>query len=525
MAESGASPLLRAVVALATEDDPRDTLRRIAEAACTLTGARGGAVAVYETGDVITAGSAELLPAATVLRPLADVPDEVVVPARSAVAAPIRVGDDVHGVLYLAEKATGEFGADDREIAATLAAAAGMAVENVGKYRRTHARDRWLTAAHEVTRALLTGADLDTTLYLIAERARTVAAASVGAVVRPSIADPDTLVFEVVASPIAEHRALAGVTVPVEGTASGLAFATRETVAVRRYGDHVVSQQSGSAVTMPATIKDLDSAVAVPLTVGPDTLGVLMVAKFGDLTPFAEDEIAEVREFAVHAALTLEFTRAEADRQKLAVFRDRDRIARDLHDLVIQRLFAVALGLEGLKRAADRPELADGISGFVRDLDRTIREIRNSIFSLQEPAEAHGGLRSELLGLAHDSAAVLGFEPRVAFDGPVDTAVTGPIRADLLAVVREALSNVARHAAASSASVEIVVDRDGQRLDLRVTDDGAGPGDEPGKHSGLANLSHRAARWGGSSSLRHTDEGGTTLTWSVELANPSQGAS
>jgi signal transduction histidine kinase len=137
------------------------------------------------------------------------------------------------------------------------------------------------------------------------------------------------------------------------------------------------------------------------------------------------------------------FDQAEEDRRRLTVFEDRDRIARDLHDLVIQRPFSTGLGLEGLSRLIQQPEVAERVTGFVHDLDLTIRDVCNSIFSLQEPAEIQGSLRSELLRLAHESAEALGFEPRIGFQGPLDTLVPDGVRGELIATLREALSNAA----------------------------------------------------------------------------------
>ena len=365
-------------------------------------------------------------------------------------------------------------------------------------------RERWLKACHQVTAALLSGEDFAGTLHLVAEQARAVSGASVGAVARPAPDDESTLVFDVIASPDPEHKRLAMLTVPTEGTAAGQAFTSGEPVVVRQYGVYVAAQQGGA---VPANVKDLDSAVAVPLVVGSETLGVLLVAKFGDKVPFTDIDVELVRDFAAHAAVTVQFARAEDDRRRLAVLEDRDRIGRDLHDLVIQRLFAIGLGL----RELNRPELGR----FVQDIDETIRELRNSIFSLQEPAE--GGIRSLLLELARESAAALGFEPRVGFDGPLEAAVTGPLRIDVLAAARESLANVARHAAATSVTVEATVDRDGRRFSLTVLDDGIGLPRDPARRSGLANLTSRAARWGGTCSVDPVPGGGTRLTWTAGL--------
>ncbi|MFD2417159.1 GAF domain-containing sensor histidine kinase [Amycolatopsis pigmentata] len=369
---------------------------------------------------------------------------------------------------------------------------------------RSSQRERWLTASRQVTAALLSGGDFAGTLQMIAEQARSVSRSSVGAIARPAEHDPETLVFEVIASPDPEHTQLINVTVPVENTATGLAFASSEPVVVRQYGAHVVEQQGGA---VPDTVKDLDSAVAVPLTVGSETLGVVLMARFEDLPPFTDDEIELVRDFAVHAALTMEFARAQDDRHRVAVLEDRNRIGRDLHDLVVQRLYAIGLGLSAL----GRPELTP----FVRDVDETIREIRTTILSLQEPAGPNA-LRSELLRLARDSARSLGFQPRVGFDGPLEAAITGPLRMDVIAALRESLANVVRHAGATSVSVEAKVDRAGRRFTLIVTDNGIGPPDELPHYSGLANLTGRAARWNGTCSLEDAPVRGARLTWTAE---------
>jgi signal transduction histidine kinase len=438
---------------------------------------------------------------------------------RSFLGVPIRVRETVFGNLYLAEKRGGrEFTQQDEALVVALAAAAGVAIENATLFEQMRRRERWLEASHQVTSALLTGKEPNDTFRLIAGLARVIAGASVGAIARPHAGDRSTLVFEVVdAEDPLDREQLAGLTAPTEGTASGAAFTSGRPVVVRQYGDHVATQQAGSSARLPPMVKELDSAIAVPLTVGDETLGVLLVAKFRDKAPFTDGEVQLVQTFAAHAALALEFDRAEEDRRRLAVFEDRDRIARDLHDLVIQRLFATGLGLEGLSRLIQQPEVAERVTGFVHDLDLTIRDVRNSIFSLQEPAEIQGSVRSELLRLAHESAEALGFEPRIGFEGALDTLVPDGVRGELIATLREALSNAARHAEATSVSVDVVVDRQGRQLTVTVTDDGVGVPDEPVRRSGLANLAERAARWNGTLSLRRTGERGTTLAWTVAL--------
>jgi signal transduction histidine kinase len=505
LSESSVRRLLDGVVRVAAEESLPDVLRRIVRSSCDLIGARNGTLGV-------------LGPEGDFARFIEVGPDSAETGEKGPVlGVPITVRGDVYGNLYLTGKENGEEFTDrDREVADALAAAAGVAIENATLFEQTRSRERWLEASHQVTTALITGGDPGATLRLIAEQARIVAGASAGAIARPREDDPSTLVFEVVESDEGVQRRLAGITVPTEGTATGTAYTSGKPVVVRHYGDKVIAQQAGKDVELPAMVKDLDSAVAVPLTVGDQTLGVLMVAKFGDRAPFTDGEVRLVRTFAGHAALAMEFARAEEDRRRLAVLEDRDRIARDLHDLVIQRLFATALGLDGLRAAITDTTVAERVTGFVHELDRTIRDVRNSIFSLQEPA-GQDSVRAELLRLARDAAAMLGFEPRVGFDGPLDSTVPADLRAELLATLREGLSNVARHARATAVTVDVSVDANGHWVTLTVVDDGVGVPKSPPRRSGLANLIERADRWGGGCTVQPVPGGGTKLEWTATL--------
>ncbi|UMP06486.1 GAF domain-containing protein [Amycolatopsis sp. EV170708-02-1] len=496
--DAKAPRILDAVAGIAHDLSLSDILRRMVESACELTGAPFGALSVLDSDEFIRFGDAWERP------PSGD----------DARVVPIRMRGRIFGMLYLAPKPDGEeFTESENDLLVALTAAAGVVIENAALFDQVQRRERWLEASYHVTGALLTDQDLTATLRLIAERARVVAGGTAGAVARPR--GDGHLVFEIVEPPGPDSDRLAGIAVPAEGTATGLAFTTGKPVVVRDYGEKVVEYQGGRGAVMPAAIKDLDSTVAVPLIVGEEKLGVLLVAKFRDRTPFSAYDVQLAETFAAHAALAVEFARAQQDRQRLAVFEDRDRIARDLHDLVIQRLFAIGLGLEGLSRLASEPAVADRVTGFAHEIDRTIREIRNSIFSLQEPAEAQGSLRSELLRVALDAGCAS--EPRVGFDGPLDSTVPDTVRTDLIATLREALSNVVRHAAATTVSVDVAVDRDGRWLELSVVDDGVGMPAEPGHRSGVTNLAERAARWNGTFRVAARPEGGTRLDWSVEL--------
>jgi signal transduction histidine kinase len=258
-------------------------------------------------------------------------------------------------------------------------------------------------------------------------------------------------------------------------------------------------------------------AVVVPLAARSGVLGLLSVVRRADGPAFTDADVRMVHAFAGHAALAVEFSRISADRQRLAVLEDRDRIAQDLHDLVIQRLFAVGLGLQSVTPRVGDADVAEKVSGFIDDLDGTIQAIRTAIFSLTEPVDRAGGLRSEVLEVVTESAAILGFEPVLTFAGPIDSLVPDAVRPDLLAVLREALSNVARHAAARGVTVHLLVDPGEGTVSLVVEDDGTGlrPDRVPGQ--GTATMRARAERRGGGCRMAAGEDGGTRVTWTVPL--------
>ncbi|QFU85594.1 Redox sensor histidine kinase response regulator DevS [Amycolatopsis sp. YIM 10] len=484
MNDPGAQRMLDAVISIAHGATVPEILDRVAGAACALTGAPEGVV--------LRAGAA---------------PPE----ATDALVVPIEVRGERFGEVRLTGK---QFTESDAELVRTLLTAAGGSIGNAALFEQSEQRERWLRASHDVTSALLAGEDPEATLRLIAERARLVAGATAGGIARPTDETATVLEFAVVEPPGPDADRLTGLTVPADGTATGMAFTTGEPVVVRRYGDHVTAQQAGTGVDLPQVVGDLDSAVAVPLRVGDETLGVLVVAKLRDEVPFTDTEVRLALTFGAHAALAMEFARAEQDRQRLAVLEDRDRIARDLHDLVVQRLFAIALGLESTGLLLDEPRVAERLRRFVDDLDATITEVRNSIFALQQPAE---GLRSRIARACAEAAPSLGFEPRVGFTGAVDAAVPSAVETDLFATLREALSNVARHSRATKVSVTVAVDGRGDGLRLTVADNGIGIPAQPTRRSGLENLAARAARWHGTSAVQGEPDRGTTLDWVIRL--------
>ena len=260
------------------------------------------------------------------------------------------------------------------------------------------------------------------------------------------------------------------------------------------------------------------SFLGVPVWVGDEVFGNLYLTEKRDGTEFtAVDEELAVG-LAAAAGVAIDNAHLHERTRELLVLEDRERIARDLHDTVIQRLFATGLLLQGASRLAERPEVAERIDRAVDDLDVTVRHIRRVIFELQPARQGDRSVRRDLLLVAGEQARPLGFDPDVVFDGPVDTLVDVELAADLANVLREALANVARHAAATQAEVEITAGDD--KLRLVVTDDGRGVGPASGEGSGrgLRNMRERAERHGGTLEVGPAPSGrGTRLAWCVPL--------
>lgn len=273
----------------------------------------------------------------------------------------------------------------------------------------------------------------------------------------------------------------------------------------------------------------MKSFLGVPVRLRDEVFGNLYLTEKTSGPAFTELDEALVVALAAGAAVAIENARLHARVGEITLLEDRERIARDLHDTVIQRLFATGLSLQGAIRISGEPEVAARIEQAVEDLDLTVRHIRTAIFGLETTrlARADGGLRARALSVAGELTEALGFEPRLVFAGPVDTSVGGELVDDVLAALREILSNVARHARASQAEVELAAE-DGV-VRLRVVDDGVGPADptsstspaarpsSPGRGSGLPNLTARAERRGGTFTFERGRDGGSVATWQVPL--------
>ncbi|MER7589017.1 GAF domain-containing protein [Micromonospora sp. NPDC127501] len=523
--------LLDAVVGIGTNLDLRTTLQRIVQAACELVGARYGALGVVGPDrllhDFIVHGVTpeqherigDLPHGRGVLGLLIDDPRPLRMPditqhprsygfpanhppMHSFLGVPVLIRDQIFGNLYLAEKQGGaEFTEDDEEIVVALAAAAGVAIENARLYALAHRRERWLAATAEITTVLLGEVRRTDALALVARRAREVSEAELALVL---LYDNDTEQFsvEVVDGVDEQALALVGAVLPAVDTSFGAAVAQ---------GRHDQVDDLAHAAPWPALLHT-GPAMISPLATAETLHGVLIVAHRPERGGGAsEEDLTLLGSFAGQAALAMERARGQEERELLVVLEDRERIARDLHDVVIQRLFATGLQLQSAAPMA-RPELAKRINAAVDDLDATIRDIRRTIFELRTPMTSE--LRTEIRAEIEAAAEALGFKPHLELTGPVDSAVPDAIRPDLTAVLREALSNVVRHARCTR--VDVVVRVDAGQVIVVVTDNGVGcdPADARG---GLVNLRERASRLDGTFTITPAEPHGTEVRWAVPL--------
>ena len=423
-------------------------------------------------------------------------------PMSSFLGVPIRIRDEVFGNLYLAESTKGEFSAEDEELTLALAATAAVAIENARLYESATSRGEWLQAIAAITRGVLSAEpeDAGDSLELIARTSLRIARADLVTVALPG--GPDELLVEVAVGSGADG--LAGTRLPMSGSLSGQVFSTGTPL----------RQSIGDAGSAPRPDLDLGPVLAVPLHGSRRVHGVLWAARRRGRSAFGAEEVEMAAGFANQAALAIELAEARAEQQRAVMLDERERIAADLHDHVIQRLFAAGLSLQSTAGTLRAGEAADRILATVDDLDATIRQIRTSIFQLQQlPQTRAPGLRARLLDVATDLTPALGFEPSVRFSGVID-AVGDGVGEDVLAVVRESLSNVARHARAASAEVDVTATAD--RLTVDIRDDGIGIGSTD-RRSGLDNLRRRADRRDGTCTVGPREPTGTWLSWSVPL--------
>jgi signal transduction histidine kinase len=508
---------LDAVVAISTDLDLHQVLTRIVESACELTEARYGAVGVLgrdeELHDFVIHGIDPALretigdlphgrgilgvvisdPRPLRLDDLTQHPSSYGFPPhhppmRTFLGVPIEVHGAVFGNLYLTEKAGGRgFTDEDEEAVVALAGAAGYVIGNARAYGLSERRRQWLEATGRVGDALQPPISADRAFAEVTRILRSVSRARAVAVVRST-----------------ENGA------EIEA-ADGPEAATLEHVITHE--DVRLLAEAQPDDVRPLVLGGVERwAVALPVRSALSRSSALLAVFDSDEPVRDAQELQLMHAFADHVGLALDRASAVEDREELAILSDRDRIARDLHDLVIQRLFATGMRLQGLQMIADRPEFVDGIDKAVDEIDLTIKDIRGTIFDLQSRKGA--SLRGDVRKLVKEYTPTLGFAPSVRTTGPVDTAVPDAVQVEVLAVVREALSNVAKHARAGSALVELEVSAG--ELSLRVSDDGVGlPQDR--QESGLRNARSRAEALGGSFDLGPNAARGTLLTWRVPI--------
>ncbi len=550
------SPSLRAVLeavgSIAADLDLHETLQRIVDAATLLANATYGALGMLDERrgsggrlrDFVTSGITQEQRDRIGPRPeghgilgvLIDHPEPLLVddlsrhelaagfpphhpPMTTFLGAPIRIGDRVFGNLYLTERrGGGPFTVHDSELVVAFATAAGVVIENARLYEEQSHRRRWLEAAAAVSDRLLGKVGTDHPPDVIVEQA--MAAGDADGVVVLLTSGRGTLRVTGAAGALIDPTA--AVPDPDGRTRTGLELA--ETVL-----------RTGTSVT-PIPSGDL----LVRLGATERVAGVLWLRWSGDrLARVPETIAASVERFAEQVALALEVALAEGDRARLAVFEDRDRIGRDLHDQVIQRLFAVGLTLENTTRLAADPRIAGRLNTAVDQLDETIKDIRRTIYELGNP-QRPADLRDEVDVTVTEMLPSLGFHPKVRTNGAVHSGVSDRVRPHLLAVLRESLSNIGRHAGASSASVTLEVT---DEVVLTVSDDGRGianDGQGTGNHrgttenqgttdhqsttdnqgplhegNGLPNMRARAEELGGSCEIFPGRDAGVTLVWRV----------
>ena len=498
--------LVDAAVAIIGDLSLPATLQRIVVAARSLVDAHYAAIRVTTEGDELIEFAQDGLaeqrsyPAITT----------------GSLSIPIRLDGEQRGSLHLVERRRGgEFTDQDESLLVALATAAGSAIANARLYDDARRRGAWLSASAEITSALL-AADPTEALELVVRGARQVAGAKIAWIEVPT--DEHTVTVDACDGPgasevrgrvVAESDAPLLREVAVTGQPIVISDAAKDSRAFALLTDEILS---------------VGPLMTIPLTASGECLGALLIGNGSEDRPFSTVDVEMATTFAGHAALALEFARAEADRQRLTVVEDRDRIARDLHDVVIQRLFAIGLRLDGFRTKLSEAD-ARKLTATTEDLDETIDDIRNTIFSLSGRNLGGRSLRAQLLRLADQAVGPLGFAPRLRLVGPVDNAVPEHIHPDVLATLGEALSNTARHAGASSVHVLVSVS-EGELL-LQVTDDGCGL--PAGRHeSGLANLRHRALALGGTMCTADAGDGpGLTLIWRVPISparQPARGA-
>jgi signal transduction histidine kinase len=425
-------------------------------------------------------------------------------PMRSFLGVPIRARGRVFGNLYLTESERGEFTEEDEQLVVALAASAGTAIDNARLFQQSEQRRHWLAASADVTQRLLARHN-EPPMELVLRYAAQGASADVASVVLP--ADEGTWTVQVAVGEQAPD--LVGQVVDLDHSIAGR---------VIQSGKPVLSTDFSMDFPDSVPLVEVGSAIAAPL-VDDDSqvLGAITVARGLGQHAFTAEDRDQLAAFTSHVGVAMALDQARSDHEAMRLIEDHDRIAADLHDHVIQQLFAVGMGLQGILRTLPRQEQQARIHDYVDALDATITRIRMTIFQLRVDQSADS-LQRRLLAVMEEETPVLGFSPDIRFTGPLDLGVGSELADDVVAVVREALSNVGRHAAASSVAVEVSLVQGMVTVD--VCDDGRGIGN-PTRSSGLTNLRRRAEAHHGGFHLTRSPQGGTRLRWTARAESGS----
>lgn len=530
--------LLAAVISVAEDLSLDAVLERVVEGACELVQARYGALGVIG-GDnglshFITVGfdedTVKLVGALPVghgvlgllireprplrLHDLHDHPDSFGFPAHhppmsSFLGVPVRVRDVVFGNLYLTEKiGGGDFTDEDESLAMALAAAAGVAIENARLFEESHRRAEWLEACADMARDLPAPFDEaeESGLDLVAQRALAVSGAELVVIGFPA----DDNLYCLAAAGVGADELLGRTLIVRSGALNQVRSTGRSSV-----------EPTLPLLAPGFTDPTRETGPTLVAALGPlgDGQGVILLSRATGTGSFSVTDLEMSAVYGVQVSLALELATAHRMREEQAILGDRDRIARDLHDLVIQRLFAAGLSMQSLRRFTNDPVALDRINSVTTELDETIRELRDTIYSLRGMSQTTGTLSSRILTVIKDAADALPFAPRIRLSGPIDASeVTEELRGNLLAVLSEGLSNAARHAGATA--IDISVKAENGQLKIVIVDNGRGFS-ELVRRSGLDNLRRRADLCGGTFTVKSAPGEGTRLRWSVPMVRTS----
>ncbi len=419
-------------------------------------------------------------------------------PMASFLGVPIRVRNEIYGNLYLTNQKSGRFSEEDEQLVTALAATAGIAIENARLFAETQRRQAWSVAMSEFTSALVSE-QYEAALPTLADRVLQICAADVVWMLTP-IPDGDDLVIATARG--VDEELVQGTVLPIAGSV----------VAGVLEGHHARQIDDGSQTEVALSDgRRLGPVMAVPLVVAGATHGVLLVGRLERGERFSLADLDMAADFAGQASVAMELAAARADQHRMATLEDRGRIARDLHDHVIQQLFGTGLQLQVVARSLGTSAAADAVAKSVAEIDASISQIRTVIFALSTPVDqAHPSIRHALIDIVNELHTESS-TPRLTFSGPVDLVVIADLADDVVAVSREALVNVIKHAAAEHSSIELSVAAGW--LTLAITDDGVGIG-TPQRQSGILNMKTRAVSRGGSFDL-DSDAGETRLRWRV----------